>query len=67
MARTESFPFGIASVGLHQVERQIPNDEPPPLEVAQQRNVRREGATRGLGTEKRVDDVNRHSDSNEHG
>lgn len=29
--RTETFPFGIASVGLGYVTRQIPNDEPPPL------------------------------------
>jgi xanthine dehydrogenase YagR molybdenum-binding subunit len=29
--RTETFPFGIASVGLGKVERQIPADEPPPL------------------------------------
>jgi len=29
--RTETFPFGIASVGLGKVERQIPVDEPPPL------------------------------------
>ncbi|MBV5269101.1 MAG: xanthine dehydrogenase family protein molybdopterin-binding subunit [Afipia sp.] len=29
--RTQKFPFGIASVGLGQVERQVPLDEPPPL------------------------------------
>jgi xanthine dehydrogenase YagR molybdenum-binding subunit len=29
--RTEKFPVGIASVGLGEVERQIPLDEPPPL------------------------------------
>ena len=29
--RTETFPAGIASVGLGTVERQIPVDEPPPL------------------------------------
>ncbi len=29
--RTERFPYGIASVGLAEVERQIPADEPPPL------------------------------------
>ncbi len=29
--RTEVFPFGIASVGLGTVERQISADEPPPL------------------------------------
>ena len=29
--RTEKFPFGIASVGLGEVERQVPLDEPPPL------------------------------------
>ncbi len=29
--RTETFPSGIASVGLDTVERQIPADEPPPL------------------------------------
>ena len=29
--RSETFPFGIASVGLGKVERQIPIDEPPPL------------------------------------
>src|ERR1019366_10666401 len=29
--RTETFPFGIASVGLSDVQRQIPLDEPPPL------------------------------------
>jgi xanthine dehydrogenase YagR molybdenum-binding subunit len=31
MTRTEKFPFGIQSVGLGEVERQIPVDEPPPL------------------------------------
>ena len=31
MNRTERFPFGIQSVGLGEVERQIPFDEPPPL------------------------------------
>ncbi len=31
--RTEKFPFGIASVGLSEIERQIPDDEPPPLPV----------------------------------
>ena len=31
MTRTEKFPFGIQSVGLGAVERQIPVDEPPPL------------------------------------
>lgn len=30
-ARTETFPFGIKSVGLSTVERQVPLDEPPPL------------------------------------
>jgi xanthine dehydrogenase YagR molybdenum-binding subunit len=29
--RAETFPFGITSVGLGEVERQIPADEPPPL------------------------------------
>jgi xanthine dehydrogenase YagR molybdenum-binding subunit len=29
--RTQKFPFGIASVGLGQVERRVPFDEPPPL------------------------------------
>jgi xanthine dehydrogenase YagR molybdenum-binding subunit len=29
--RSEKFPFGIASVGLRDVERQVPFDEPPPL------------------------------------
>jgi len=29
--RTETFPFGITSVGVGKVERQIPADEPPPL------------------------------------
>ena len=29
--RSETFPFGIASVGLGEVERQVPLDEPPPL------------------------------------
>jgi len=29
--RTERFPSGIASVGLGEVERQVPLDEPPPL------------------------------------
>jgi len=29
--RTEKFPFGIASVGLGEVDRQVPIDEPPPL------------------------------------
>ncbi|MGO9681916.1 MAG: xanthine dehydrogenase family protein molybdopterin-binding subunit [Beijerinckiaceae bacterium] len=28
---SEKFPFGIASVGLGEVERQVPIDEPPPL------------------------------------
>ena len=31
ITRTEKFPSGIASVGLGEVERQIPVDEPPPL------------------------------------
>jgi len=30
-SRTETFPAGLASVGLGTVERQIPADEPPPL------------------------------------
>ena len=29
--RTETFPAGIVSVGLGEVTRQIPFDEPPPL------------------------------------
>jgi len=29
--RTETFPFGIANLGLGKVERQVPADEPPPL------------------------------------
>ncbi|MGO9459414.1 MAG: xanthine dehydrogenase family protein molybdopterin-binding subunit [Rhodomicrobium sp.] len=29
--REETFPFGIAGVGLGEVKRQIPADEPPPL------------------------------------
>jgi xanthine dehydrogenase YagR molybdenum-binding subunit len=29
--RTEKFPSGIASVGLGELERQVPLDEPPPL------------------------------------
>jgi len=29
--RAETFPYGIASVGLGEVQRQIPVDEPPPL------------------------------------
>ena len=29
--RTENFPFGIASIGLTEIARQIPLDEPPPL------------------------------------
>ena len=29
--RSERFPFGIGSVGLGEVERQVPLDEPPPL------------------------------------
>jgi xanthine dehydrogenase YagR molybdenum-binding subunit len=29
--RTETFPLGISSVGLAEVQRQIPLDEPPPL------------------------------------
>ena len=29
--RTEKFPSGILSVGLGEVERQVPLDEPPPL------------------------------------
>ena len=29
--RTETFPSGIASVGLGTIERQVPLDEPPPL------------------------------------
>ena len=29
--RSETFPFGIASVGLGGAERQVPIDEPPPL------------------------------------
>lgn len=31
--RTEKFPVGIASVGLSEIERQVPDDEPPPLPV----------------------------------
>ena len=31
--RTERFPVGIASVGLSEIERQVPDDEPPPLPV----------------------------------
>ena len=31
--RTEKFPFGIAGVGLSEIERRIPADEPPPLPV----------------------------------
>src|SRR5271165_6492790 len=31
--RTEKFPFGIASVGVGEVERRIPADESPPLPV----------------------------------
>ena len=37
--RTEIFPFGIASVGLGNVERQIPADEPPPLPPNDQLSV----------------------------
>jgi xanthine dehydrogenase YagR molybdenum-binding subunit len=29
--RTETFPLGISSVGLGEVQRQVPLDEPPPL------------------------------------
>ena len=29
--RVEKFPIGIASVGLGEIERRIPADEPPPL------------------------------------
>ena len=31
--RTEKFPFGIATVGVSEIERSIPADEPPPLPV----------------------------------
>jgi xanthine dehydrogenase YagR molybdenum-binding subunit len=31
MTRTEKFPSGIASLGLGEVEREVPLDEPPPL------------------------------------
>jgi xanthine dehydrogenase YagR molybdenum-binding subunit len=31
--RTETFPLGIASVGLGRIQRQVPDDEPPPLPV----------------------------------
>ena len=31
--RVEKFPVGIASVGLSEIERRIPADEPPPLPV----------------------------------
>jgi xanthine dehydrogenase YagR molybdenum-binding subunit len=31
--RMEKFPFGIASVGVGEIERRIPADEPPPLPV----------------------------------
>ena len=31
--RSEKFPIGIASVGLSEIERQVPDDEPPPLPV----------------------------------
>lgn len=33
LLRMEKFPLGIASVGLTEVERNIPPDEPPPLPV----------------------------------
>ena len=31
--RPEKFPLGIASVGIAEIDRQIPDDEPPPLPV----------------------------------
>jgi xanthine dehydrogenase YagR molybdenum-binding subunit len=31
--RAERFPIGIASVGLSEIERHVPDDEPPPLPV----------------------------------
>jgi len=31
--RPEKFPFGIAGVGVGEIERQVPVDEPPPLPV----------------------------------
>jgi len=31
--REENFPIGIASVGLHEEPRRIPEGEPPPLPV----------------------------------
>ena len=37
--RTETFSFGIASVGLGTIERQIPADEPPPLPPNGELNV----------------------------
>jgi xanthine dehydrogenase YagR molybdenum-binding subunit len=37
--RTEKFPFGIASAGLGEVERQVPLDEPPPLPANAALNV----------------------------
>ena len=32
-AHAQKFPIGIASVGLGEIERQVPADEPPPLPV----------------------------------
>jgi xanthine dehydrogenase YagR molybdenum-binding subunit len=32
-SRIEKFPFGIASVGVSEIERRVPQDEPPPLPV----------------------------------
>ena len=32
-AHVEKFPFGIAGVGMSEIERQVPDGEPPPLPV----------------------------------
>ena len=50
--RTESFPFGIASVGLGRVERQIPADEPPALAPNSELTVIGQPAPRHDGREK---------------
>jgi len=49
--RTEKFPFGIASVGIGSVERQVPLDEPPPLPPNRELAVIGKNARRQNGRE----------------
>ncbi len=61
--RTETFPFGIASLGLGKVERQIPADEPPPLPpnaeltVIGQPALRHDGRAKVMGAARFTTDI----------